>query len=125
MGIAPDIQYGHDCLACWPPFLTPKFLWVTFADIILSPDPPCDTLTTANVTVKLTQLNACFWFGITGHIWASFTTNIPGSRLAATWEQVFAAFDSFDPADCIFAHANQLPGPPDTCYSGGFGQVTW
>lgn len=61
MGIPPDIVYGNDCLACYPPGETPKFIYITAADITKCAWAAALELYPPNDLFKLTQSNGCDW----------------------------------------------------------------
>lgn len=125
MGIDPDIEYGGNCLACWAPGETPKYLYLNFIGIKtgalwLPGDPP-----PPNGMFKIEQFAGCLWTGVFDIIGISYGTLAPGTAITNRVIGTALAFDFGDPALCLFAAGNELTEPPARKYTSGTVQVSW
>jgi len=100
----PEPEYGNDCLACWPPGETPKFVLMMITGAVGCPfgPPPFDP---ANSAWILPQTNPCEWLLSVGVYGLSIERDYPGG---------FTLFTQVNTGRRTFYSA-----PADPCASGG------
>jgi len=128
MGIPTDPgldEYGNDCLTCFPPNLTPKKLYATFAGIQFTPGPLWGT--PMNGTYELNQKLPApnIWEYKNGADIILFYLYSTSSRIYFTTAEGYDVFYKINPTKCSYAFTNQHQAPPAIGWYGGKCQISW
>lgn len=125
MGLPPDIEYGNNCLACFPAGFTPATVYASIAGVMIgdlwipgNPYPP-------NGMFELPQLNGCQWGDFFGPWTVVYNANGGAAWLESSWAGLPQGFDSGNKAPCTNAFTNIHQNKALTKYYGGAAQVGW
>jgi len=130
-----EIEYGNDCLTCFPEGETPKYVYARFSNIRICDDPWCVGMPSPpnDRTFKLTQdeASSCKWrfedddWQVT---WYAVDPPTYGARLIINekpnWFEYFFGF-TLPGNECETFFDNAAECAEGTCGVGGWGLVTW
>lgn len=129
------IEYGINCLQCWPDGLTPKYLYARFALVTkrTDHDPDFCSMPPNDVVFKLTQDpgEPCAWFYDQGNWTVRFDlVNLGIGNTEFTLDDTIGNHYFHNRSDTCYSEGTVLhndipPDEPGACGYDGFGIVTW
>lgn len=128
MGISTDPDeddYGDDQGECFPPGLTPKFLWVSFAEIVCKSAPLAAIQINTTYKVEQHAIDPTTWkYDVDGVI---ILLRIGGgwSRLTYTVALGTTVFDKQIALACQYYYENNQQVSPPFAFIAGHAQVAW